>query len=84
MLVAIIFFFSQNVVHGYIHKTNLDLIVTEIEAAVFILVQQVFFLRIDDSRCNRIHSCLIPVHCFADGNVGKQPVAWKEYCQEYL
>ena len=22
-------------------------------------------------------------HCFDDGYVGKQPVAWKEYCAEY-
>ena len=23
------------------------------------------------------------VHCFDNGYVGKQPVAWKEYCVEY-
>ena len=30
-----------------------------------------------------IHSSLNSVHCFQDGYVGKQPVAWKEYCVEY-
>ena len=23
------------------------------------------------------------VHCFDNGHVGKQPVAWKEHCAEY-
>ena len=35
-----------------------------------------------DSHCDRIHSCLTAVHCFDDGYVGKQPVAWKEQCEE--
>ena len=42
-----------------------------------------FFPRIDDSHCNRIHSSLNAVHCFGNGEGGKQPVAWKEYCAEY-
>ena len=43
----------------------------------------IFIPRIDDSHCDRIHSCLTAVHCFDIGYVGKQPVAWKEYCVEY-
>ena len=43
----------------------------------------IFFPRIDDSHCNRIHSSLTTVHCFNNGYVGKQPVALKEYCAEY-
>ena len=39
-------------------------------------------LRIDDSHCDRIHSSLTAVRCFDNGYVGKQPVAWKEYCAE--
>ena len=42
-----------------------------------------FFPRIDDSHCVRIHSFLTAVQCFDSGYVGKQPVAWKEYCAEY-
>ena len=38
---------------------------------------------IDDRHCDRIHSSLIAVWCFDNGYVGKQPVAWKEYCVEY-
>ena len=38
---------------------------------------------IDDSYCDRIRSSLTTVHCFNNGYVGKQPVAWKEYCAEY-
>ena len=26
---------------------------------------------------------LLTVHCFNNGYVGKQPVAWKEYCTQY-
>ena len=33
-----------------------------------------FFLRIDDSHCDRIHSTFITDHCFDDNYVGKQPV----------
>ena len=40
-------------------------------------------MRFDDSHSDRIHSSLISVHYFDNGNVGKQPVAWKEYCAEY-
>ena len=39
---------------------------------------QYFFQRLDD----RIHSSLTAVHCFDDGYVGKQLVAWKAYCAE--
>ena len=41
------------------------------------------FPRIDDSHCDRIHSFLTAVRCFDSGHVGKQLVAWKEYCAEY-
>ena len=43
----------------------------------------IFFLRIDDSHCSRIHSCLTAVHCFDDGFMGMKSVAGKEYCAEY-
>ena len=47
-------------------------------------VWSIFFPRIDDSHCDRIRSSLIAVHCFDNGyGVGKQPVAWKNYCAEY-
>ena len=45
--------------------------------------QPIFFLRIDDSHSDRIHSFLTAVYCFENGYVGKQQVAWKEYCVEY-
>ena len=45
--------------------------------------QYIFLSRIDDTHCDRIHSSLTTVHCFDNGYVGKQPVAWKEYCVEY-
>ena len=45
--------------------------------------QPIFFPRIDDSHCDRIHSSLINVRGFNNGYVGKQPVAWKEYCAYY-
>ena len=32
---------------------------------------------------DRIHSSLTDVGCFDNGYVGKQQVAWKEYCAEY-
>ena len=44
----------------------------------------IFFPRIDDSRCDRIHSSLTAVRCFNNSYVGKQPVAWREYYAEYL
>ena len=44
----------------------------------------ILFPRIDDSHCNRIHSSLTTVHCFDNGYVGKQPVAWEEYYTQYL
>ena len=43
----------------------------------------ILFPRIDDSHCNRVLSSLTTVPCFDNGFVGKQPVAWKEYCAEY-
>ena len=43
----------------------------------------IFFPRIDDSHCDSIHSSLTTVRCFYHGYVGKQQVAWKEYCAEY-
>ena len=39
--------------------------------------QPIFFPKIDDSYCDRIHSSLTTVHCFEDGYVRKQPVACK-------
>ena len=39
--------------------------------------------KIDDSHCDRIHFSLSAVRYFDNGYVGKQPVAWKEYCAEY-
>ena len=47
------------------------------------LTQPILFPVIDDSHCNRIHSTLIFVRNFDNGYVGKQPLAWKEYCAEY-
>ena len=44
--------------------------------------QPKFLPWIDDSRCDRIHSSLTVVHYFDNGWVGKQPVAWKEYCAD--
>ena len=43
----------------------------------------IFFPRIDDSQCDSIHTSLTSVRCFNNGYVGKQPVAWKEYCAEH-
>ena len=40
-------------------------------------------MRIDDCHCDRIHHSLTNVRCFDNGYVGKQPVAWKEYCAEH-
>ena len=42
----------------------------------------IFFSGIDDSHYDRIHSSLTAVNCFNNSFVGKQPVAWKEYCLE--
>ena len=42
-----------------------------------------FFPRIDYTHCDRIRSALTAVHCFDNGYLRKQPVAWKEYCAEY-
>ena len=43
----------------------------------------IFFPRVDDSHCHRIHSSLTSVQCFEDGYVWKQPVAWTEYFAQY-
>ena len=43
----------------------------------------IFFPRIDDCHCDRIHSSLTGVCCFDNGYLGKQPVASKEYYAEY-
>ena len=43
----------------------------------------IFFPRIDVSHCDRIYSSLTAIRCFDNDYVGKQPVAWKEYCVEY-
>ena len=45
--------------------------------------QPIFFPRIDDSHCDRIHSSLTAVLCFDNSYVGKQSVTRKEYCAEY-
>ena len=37
-----------------------------------------FVLKINDSHCDKIHSSPTAVHCFDDGYVEKQPVAWEE------
>ena len=47
------------------------------------MARPIFLPRIDDSHCNRIHSSLATVHCFDNGYVGMQTVAWMEYCAEY-
>ena len=43
----------------------------------------IFSPRIADSQCDRTHSSFTAVRCFDNVYVGKQPVAWKEYCVEY-
>ena len=43
----------------------------------------IIFPWIVDSHCNRIHSFLTTVDCFENGYVGKQPVAWRENCEEH-
>ena len=45
----------------------------------FFFTWPISFLRIEDSRWNRFYSSHPAVHCFDDGYVGKQSVAWKEY-----
>ena len=42
-----------------------------------------FFPSADDRHCDRIHSSLTADHCFDNGYVGKQAVAWKEYAAGY-
>ena len=41
---------------------------------------QTLLPRTDNNQCNRIHFSLAAVHCFDNGYVREQPVAWKEYC----
>ena len=55
----------------------------EQEVACSIPARPIFFPRIDDSHCYKIHSSLTAVCCFDNCFVGKQPVVWKEYCVEY-
>ena len=38
----------------------------------------IFFSKMDDSHCDRIHSLLNVVHCFENGYVEKQPLAWNK------
>ena len=45
--------------------------------------RSILFPRFDDSHCDRIHSSLTAVHCFDNGYVVKQPVAWKACRAEY-
>ena len=35
------------------------------------------------SHCDRVRSSLTTDRCFDNGYMGKQPVAWEEYCAEY-
>ena len=53
------------------------------EIAVRSTAQPIFFPRINDCHCDRIHSSLTAVHCSDNGLVGKQPMVGKEYCAEY-
>ena len=46
-------------------------------------VWPILFLRIDDSHCDKIDFSLTAVYFFGNGYVGKQLVAYKEYCAEY-
>ena len=39
--------------------------------------------RIDDSHYDKIHFSLTAIHCFHNGYVEKQQVAWKEHCVKY-
>ena len=39
--------------------------------------------RIDDGHCVRNRPSLTAVHCFDDGYVVKQPVAWEVRCTDY-
>ena len=55
----------------------------ENRSLVWSLARPIFFSRIDDSHCHRIHSTLTAIRCFNNDYAGKQPVAWKEYCAEY-
>ena len=53
----------------------------EVAGSIPRLVQYSFPM-INDSHCERMHSSLTSARCF-DINLGKQPVAWKEYCAQY-
>ena len=48
------------------------------------LLGHLLFPRFDDSHCHRIHSSCTGVYCFVNDYVEKQPVAWKDFCAEYL
>ena len=58
------------------------LVYYEQEVAGLIPARPIFFPRIDDIYCDRIYSSLTTVRSFDNGYVGKQPVAWKDYCVE--
>ena len=51
------------------------------EVAGTIPTLAIFRPRIDNSHWDRILTSLTTDHCLDDGYVGKQPVAWKEYCE---
>ena len=57
--------------------------VVTLRSLVWSPARPIFFPRIVDSHCDRIHSSLTAVCCFNKGYLGKQPVAWKEYSAEY-
>ena len=46
------------------------------------LTRQIFSLKTNDS-LNVTWSSLTAVQCFDDGYMGKQQVAWEEYCADY-
>ena len=58
------------------------------EIALFAILEiptpAVFYPRTDDSHCNGIRSSLFASHCFENGYVRNQPVAWNEYWAEFL
>ena len=62
----------------------LSLQLARVDSSVSNLLSLHFLLRIDNLHCDRNHSSLTAVRCFDDDYwyVGKQPVAWEEYCAE--
>ena len=43
----------------------------------------IFFPRIYDSHCDRIHSSFTAVRCFDNAYVENKPVTWKEFYADY-